>query len=719
MTTNTNKSYSTSSPCPALESYLNSSGKNANKSQQSLAKSMMQVMNTSDGILLAEAGTGVGKGAVTAACAIQTHLNEGGVSVVAAPSFKILRQLISEHLIIQSSLQETIPYVLIAGKNEFVAAENIKQYCVEFAGNEDVAQIEKWIADGAKDAPECLAPKCWSVSGLSYYAPLVSEPDKFSLQNNTPVPSDKGLLSYYSQFVAAKTAAVIYCTHAMLAWHTINDISAKYRALTNNEVIAAKMTKEFKLWLSNEGKKSPFWLIRNDILEDVDVVAQHATSFPEFTRLFIDEAHIFEQSFSNATSRACALSTLFQLFKKNGVTGLAELDVRIKSLYKQSSSSDGVLWIGKADNKLLGELKELSLFLKRTANKIPKKKDHVRKEISNALRIIQLCFNGDRNAAFFSFSPVKGYISIHAGHEDVNRELDYLWRNKRVCLISASLYLPSTKSDRDSGYISRLLQIPLQRKHEMTPIRPSWLYDQVTIVTPELNQLDSPIKLLPDFHVKIDGRANVFALNEARWHSETAQYIQDASNSAAGGTLVLVTSYRSIELIGAQLSPILGERLVLSSTSEKIESTINRYLALSQRGIKPVWIATGQSWTGTDISGRQFPGDYDASTDNVITDLIIPRLPFGTNRTMSHEFRKSYGFVNEINEVIMKMIQGMGRLVRTEGLPDNRKIHILDKRIALPDYTPMLGEALSKVLDKYKKRLTAYPFNVGWIFAKD
>ena len=61
---------------------------------------------------------------------------------------------------------------------------------------------------------------------------------------------------------------------------------------------------------------------------------------------------------------------------------------------------------------------------------------------------------------------------------------------------------------------------------------------------------------------------------------------------------------------------------------------------------------------------------------------MIPALPFGMNLTTSHAFRSARkgGFLNELAHAELMLRQGIGRLVRREGLR-NRSIHILDGRL--------------------------------------
>jgi CRISPR type IV-associated DEAD/DEAH-box helicase Csf4 len=93
-----------------------------------------------------------------------------------------------------------------------------------------------------------------------------------------------------------------------------------------------------------------------------------------------------------------------------------------------------------------------------------------------------------------------------------------------------------------------------------------------------------------------------------------------------------------------------------------------------------LWLGVGNAWTGIDMADKQAPAEQDL----LLTDVYIPRLPYGCNRTLTHRRRvAALGFMVEVHETARMLKQGMGRLVRREGLR-HRHIWLADSRLTQP-----------------------------------
>ena len=89
----------------------------------------------------------------------------------------------------------------------------------------------------------------------------------------------------------------------------------------------------------------------------------------------------------------------------------------------------------------------------------------------------------------------------------------------------------------------------------------------------------------------------------------------------------------------------------------------------------------------------------------LLTDLVIPALPFGMNRTLTHMQRvENAGFVAEKQSALFMLRQGIGRLIRRPGLK-HRRIWVLDGRLAHPGTQAVVQEAKG-MLSSYERRLT-------------
>lgn len=147
--------------------------------------------------------------------------------------------------------------------------------------------------------------------------------------------------------------------------------------------------------------------------------------------------------------------------------------------------------------------------------------------------------------------------------------------------------------------------------------------------------------------------------------------------TAVGGILVLCTGFDRAALIAGALKTSLS-RVILQSPTVSVGAAEKTFREMHAAGQRPIWFGTGGAWTGLNLT----LAGCDPSEDFLLTDLVIPALPFGTNLTTSHAFRSARkgGFLNELAHAELMLRQGIGRLVRREGLR-NRSIHILDGRL--------------------------------------
>lgn len=186
------------------------------------------------------------------------------------------------------------------------------------------------------------------------------------------------------------------------------------------------------------------------------------------------------------------------------------------------------------------------------------------------------------------------------------------------------------------------------------------------------------------------------------WCKEVADEIAHIYNTAAGGCLVLMTSYNFVSKVKSFLMqhPHIADNLIYAQQGEMatkdkmktqpitIDEQRRKYLRMAFEGKKPVWLALGNAWTGINLSGGDpmkdlYGSEIPEGKDNVLTDLIIPRLPFGVNKSVTHAHRIAHKKKVQWERIdtLLRLRQGAGRLVRRHGVPKNRRIHILDARL--------------------------------------
>jgi hypothetical protein len=187
---------------------------------------------------------------------------------------------------------------------------------------------------------------------------------------------------------------------------------------------------------------------------------------------------------------------------------------------------------------------------------------------------------------------------------------------------------------------------------------------------------------------------------------------REVAPSAKGGTLVLMSGYERLAVLQdrllAQANGELAPRLVVQQRGVlPLAQAMSEFKRKAMAGERPIWLALGGAWTGIDLKDERFP-DTEAHKDVLLSDLVIPALPFGLNRTTTHEARTAWsGFMAESLEALNTFKQGLGRLIRREGLVD-RRVWVLDGRLMLPESRGM-SEFLKVVRSYSKQRVIEAP----------
>ena len=140
-------------------------------------------------------------------------------------------------------------------------------------------------------------------------------------------------------------------------------------------------------------------------------------------------------------------------------------------------------------------------------------------------------------------------------------------------------------------------------------------------------------------------------------------------HATRGHTAILFTSYRMLRMVYEKVKKrLLDYRLIQMTRSDK--TAIGQF----KREKNSVLFASGSMWEGVDCAG------------DVLSSVIIVRLPFPLRSQLMEYKKTQYDTVREfvqecaIPQMIIKLRQGAGRLIRTEN--DTGVIAILDSRAA-------------------------------------
>lgn len=624
------------------------------------------------GIVLAEGGTGLGKSRVLAMLARDAIKNKQGPVCVTAPTIAILKHLYDE--LQQVPDTQDLKVSILLGKSQFLNPDSLQQILNDDENQEKISNYKvliNWFKDGCPPLSETgsasLESICPGISylydDLLYLAPELKDEHNLSLMNNNGFQDDnpnKAFEVYQEMFVYSKEADITLCSHAMLAVY----------------------------------------------LRFLNFKQDNISLLPDFKTLLVDEAHAFETTVSQMNTDNLSIFSLRSALRK---TNLGAARVR-KAALKNCDALIGNrtldnVFLSRSDlnekkyntetGHVLSELEALEqslrkLFGKKISSFIPK--STTGQIIHDSLYAL-FKINKSNMSVTIKTSPIKGYPSFTVGPATVKHLFEALWDKViSAALVSATLTLPGIDGRPNASHIKRILNIPGPRLQQIEPVRQKWLYTPVVLHTPPQNMLK---KFMPSSisATELIGK-EVGSTNQEdfySWFSTIYKEIEKIITNTKGGTLVLLTSYALVdEFQNAAKKSEFFDRMLFSSKKLAFQRQRQLFIDASLKKDRPVWFALGSAWTGLDLSGQQY--NIPAKDDHLLSDLIIPKVPFGLNTSMTGLSRNTrwtnakgitVSFpTSSRNDAAFLFKQGVGRLIRREGVPQ-KHLWVLDSRIWL------------------------------------
>jgi len=618
-------------------------------------------------------------------------------------------------------------HVLVCGMNEFLNPELVIEYlhdleCGDLPLLEGsaphppfVEQVRAWISGGGIPSPSNRLEHPFMCADLVLIAGqcgfLLHGLHGLRLQGHHGEDAKK---AYRSQFERARDADIVVCTHAMLA----NEVRMRMSSIAT---VAKSTLSERQLDNMKDLAFSQFRSYQSLVNEAMGGVDSDSLDNPRlgvFDCAVIDEAHTFEENFSRALSTEVSIRALLKDLKaleERGIRGAkGAVSVVRKSLAAMidiGSRSEAIVTLrpGNMSADQTPEQRELERLIREMAElTLPKKTKNETPELTLARNSLEAFKLARSASSIIDFSPARHLPRLVVGEQWLTHRFDFLWSQMlpRTALVSATLSL----TPGDYSYLMTKMAIHPEWARPVTSVAPPWLYSPVTLYLPVhgvTQTPDNPNRFrAPTAADKYDESS---ALIEGKawdkWYGEVAEYVSKAWRAAAGGCLVLLSSYSKVDGIESRLRKSVPEEIIIAARrGVPTGAQIKRYAELVKSGKKPLMLGVGPSWTGIDIQGGNkalFDPPIAPEDDNVLTDVIIPAFPFGMNRSPTHMRRTMKNMLAEINETASLTKQGCGRLVRREGVPNNRRLHILDGRL-LENRFRSITAVMLKIMSRYE-----------------
>jgi CRISPR type IV-associated DEAD/DEAH-box helicase Csf4 len=691
---------------------------------------------TSGRIGMVEGGTGIGKTRAMMGAAVRWVQEKGTNVGICAPTLALLRQLVAEHKFQQE--HTNVPELrLMIGRREYVSELELLDFLGGRGAQWDTPQVREWIKGNNPYDTQANIDTDWQINSLLQVAPDIPV-DEVRIGDLCST-ADRGFKAYRAQFCVSDTGAdgrgaqskpeILLFTHSMLA----QDMRRKLILAGQDETYAA-MQKFYNQALRNvKGKKrvdadSEFEAIA--VLESELGVALNSavdgkSILPLFSCLMVDEGHLLDESFSSSMSDYLSLAGLLQDLKsftslggKVPGGGIDTVERGVKALIANApgvDKRDFVALDGDSQSLLVPYLASIAVVCDSISNVRDESSEKYRLalKIRRAGVVLDIAANRNRQSSFLRHSPVRHLPQVFVSNANVQTILSRLWSSlESAALVSATLYIP-TSDGYSANFMANLLRVPLDRLKTFAPVYAPWTTSCITglwIAQSSSNWLYPPIQSDPTTKAK---RTNAERLQaEVTWHEELAVELQQIWSTSAGGVLVLCTSYATVHAVRdllLQTGGKISDAIVSASPRVSMRSQAQAFLQLSHNAVKPLWLAVGSAWTGVDIGGHDpwrvlFGEELKAQNDNVLTDLVIPRLPYGTNQSLSHlwRIRNNPNVPWDLFDASLRFKQALGRLVRRESLPKNRRIFVLDARLGDQKQVGRLVPFM-RSLAKYKK----------------
>ena len=659
---------------------------------------MAKVVNsafTKDKIAVIEAGTGIGKSFAYLASAIKAATEEDSERTVIATSTKNLqKQLFDKDIpLLLKAMRARIPYVLMMGRSNYLCLKRFNEneafqsllatdpksseYRFKvWAQNSETGLLDEYrgsfphsviVSDIASDGELCLGGKCPFFESCFYYkSKKKAEKAKLIVTNHHLLFSDASqrleadedyseamILPSFSRLVIDECHNIDKnATSLFTRVYSLHELKYVMRRL----IYSKSTVKQLNLvqYIASEAKMDDKG---DELVSTLEVIVKCAEDLNNYLLTLLkykNEVLITEENFNRLNTFCSAAENLSYLMSKVSSSALSIID--------------------KLDSESIDELKKKSF--EQGFRKL--------QYFSEILTDFSSSNFKDDEVRYLNKSKIRGEEFVEASIAPISVApiLNDALFSKLPTVVCCSATLKV-----GSGFDFFINQVGLKGREILT------------------GQFLSPFDYAHNLLLlcPYDGK-RYSKTEEEGYTASIVPRIKSAIEASSGGALVLFTSYNMMENVYRELVDVLPYKLLKQGNGLSRNQLFEEF----KKEADSCLFATQSFWEGVDAPG------------NTLRLVIITKLPYpnpdepifkARSQKLDRETPHSSYCALSLPEMLMKLKQGVGRLIRTS--EDRGVVYILDSRMNKrrdyilqqlpPGYAPEIeeDESVSRIIERF------------------